>query len=103
MCAGAALRTFPIKFNLPSDGHSVEIWGAAGFSVGKSCPGAFSTDDSDSGADSELRIYKGSGHSDILFRALTEKPARLLDDMLGFTHRRTQPNGQVAKTPSAAD
>jgi len=43
------------------------------------------------GADCELRIYKGSGHSDILFRALTEKPARLLDDMLAFTHRRTQP------------
>ena len=55
------------------------------------------------GADSELRIYKGSGHSDILFRALTEKPARLLDDMLRFTHRRTQPNGQAAQTPSAAD
>jgi acetyl esterase/lipase len=46
------------------------------------------------GADSELRIYKGSGHSDILFRALTEKPPRLLDDMLAFTHRRTRPDGQ---------
>jgi acetyl esterase/lipase len=42
------------------------------------------------GADCELRIYEGLGHSDILFRALTEKPARLLDDMLAFTRRCTR-------------
>jgi acetyl esterase/lipase len=55
------------------------------------------------GADSELRIYAGSGHSDILFRALTEKPPRLLDDMLSFTRRRTLPEGGPNKTVSAAD
>ncbi len=55
------------------------------------------------GAESELRIYAGSGHSDILFRALTEKPARLLDDMLTFTRRRTLTDGQPPKTITGAD
>jgi acetyl esterase/lipase len=54
------------------------------------------------GADCELRIYAGSGHAEIMFRALTENPPRLLDDMLAFTHRRTSRDGHgpIILTPA---
>jgi acetyl esterase/lipase len=54
------------------------------------------------GADCELRVYTGAGHSDILFRALTEKPPRLLDDLLAFTRQRTATLPAQAAQPKPA-
>jgi acetyl esterase/lipase len=39
------------------------------------------------GAESELRIYRGGGHSGILFDALAQNPSRLLTDILAFVRR----------------
>ena len=45
------------------------------------------------GVPSEFITYPGAGHADILFRALTEKPPRLLNDMVAFIKRCTTPDG----------
>ena len=53
------------------------------------------------GVPSKLLIYPRSGHSEILFRALTERPARLMDDMLAFIRERTAaPVGRGSRTAS---
>lgn len=41
------------------------------------------------GVRSEFIVYPGAGHAEILFRALTEQPPRLLNDMIGFVQRCT--------------
>jgi acetyl esterase/lipase len=52
------------------------------------------------GVPSEFIVYPGAGHSDILFRALTENPSRLFNDMVGFVERCTPADGY--ETPIAA-
>jgi acetyl esterase/lipase len=41
------------------------------------------------GVQSEFTTYPGAGHADILFRALTEQPPHLLDDIVRFVRRCT--------------
>ena len=41
------------------------------------------------GVPSEFVTYPGAGHADILFRALTEQPPRLLNDIVDFVRRCT--------------
>jgi len=43
----------------------------------------------EAGAQSELKIYPGRGHSEILFSALTEKRAQIVADISDFVHSRT--------------
>jgi acetyl esterase/lipase len=53
------------------------------------------------GVPSEMVIYPGAHHADILFRAMTEQPPRLFNDIIGFTRRCTADSGQVAAISSA--
>lgn len=39
------------------------------------------------GNQSSLSVYSGGGHADILFRALSEEPSRLIMDMVNFVNR----------------
>jgi acetyl esterase/lipase len=55
------------------------------------------------GIPSEFVTYPKAGHADILFRALTEKPPRLVNDILSFVQRCTAlPEGNLAQSPAPA-
>jgi acetyl esterase/lipase len=54
------------------------------------------------GVPSTFVTYPGAGHADILFRALTEQPPRLLNDIVSFVRRCTQTSSMVLE-PSMAD
>ena len=53
------------------------------------------------GVPSEFVTYPGAGHADILFRALTEQPPRLLNDIIAFVRRCTLAP-EVAPEPDPA-
>ena len=55
------------------------------------------------GVPSEFITYPGAGHADILFRALTERPPRLLDDIVGFVRRCTAAPGDILPAAEAAN
>ena len=56
-----------------------------------------------SGVASEFITYPGAGHADILLRALTERPPRLINDIVDFVWRSTQlPEEILGQTNSAA-
>ena len=60
------------------------------------------------GVNSEFVTYPGAGHADILFRALTEKPPQLIDDIVGFVQRVTalpvsNPDQSPAPAPAPAN
>ncbi len=49
------------------------------------------------GVASQLSIYHGAGHADILLRALAERPPRLLNDIVTFARRCTdRDSGRIA-------
>jgi acetyl esterase/lipase len=55
------------------------------------------------GAESELIIYRGAGHSAILFEALARTPSRLLTDIMTFVRRSTAgAAAAVRQDPGAA-
>ena len=55
------------------------------------------------GVPSEFITYPGAGHADILFRALTEQPPRLINHIADFVWRTTQlPEDRLGQTNSAA-
>jgi fermentation-respiration switch protein FrsA (DUF1100 family) len=51
------------------------------------------------GVRSEFITYAGAGHADILFRALTDHPPRLINDIVGFVERCTTPDTTHAGDP----
>ena len=54
------------------------------------------------GVPSEFVTYPGAGHADILFRALTEQPPRLLNDIVDFVRRCTAlPAGSAVQANAA--
>jgi acetyl esterase/lipase len=54
------------------------------------------------GKESRLRIYPGGGHSAILFEALSQRPARLLTDILDFVRHVTSRREEKASNTSAS-
>jgi acetyl esterase/lipase len=48
-----------------------------------------------SGADSTLAIYRGAGHSSIMFEAMAQNPSRLITDIMAFVRRCTTAAGAL--------
>ena len=66
------------------------VHGDADLIVPLSVSQAFAARLRSAGVPCELLVYHGGGHADILFRALVERPPRLLNDIVTFARAQTQ-------------
>ena len=87
--AGNAGRASPITFVSPQAPPMLLIHGDADTTVPINVGRDFFQRVQAAGVRSEFITYPGAGHADILFRALTEQPPRLINDLVGFVERCT--------------
>ena len=90
--AGNAGRASPITYVSPQAPPMLLIHGDADTTVPLAVGLDFYRRLQAAGVRSEFITYAGAGHADILFRALTEQPPRLINDIVGFVQRCTVPD-----------
>jgi acetyl esterase/lipase len=99
--ADNAGRASPITYVSPGAPPMLLIHGDADTTVPLSVGIDFYQRVRAAGVRSEFITYPGAGHADILFRALTEQPPRLINDIVGFVQRCTLPDTTNAGEPAS--